>query len=269
MNLVTISDALAHYAPPASRMQLLPGIKFTQIIDDSYNASLIAMRSALETLAALPAKRKVAVLGDMLEIGKYTPEAHEMVGRMAAKDADVLFTVGPRAKFIAEAAREFARIHDSWLQSHGGRCVGNAWESILGRVKGQQFASASSQRLAHRMSAIKQNDIGRRRTKPGFQKRISGLPGPPPARFARLVGDVGFLWFPTRRFATLRCHLCSCGEKPADTIALLLSAVWRPSPTSRDVARGSRRRRAKPRDARRKARNTSLPIPTCAPADCL
>jgi UDP-N-acetylmuramoyl-tripeptide--D-alanyl-D-alanine ligase len=105
MNLVTISEALARYAPPESRMQLLPGIKYTSVIDDSYNASLIAMRSALETLAALPAKRKIAVLGDMLEIGKYTPEAHEMVGRLVAKDADVLFTVGPRAKFIAEAAR--------------------------------------------------------------------------------------------------------------------------------------------------------------------
>jgi len=105
MNLVTISEALARYAPPTSRMQLVPGVKYTNIIDDSYNASLIAMRSALETLAALPAKRKVAVLGDMLEIGKYTPEAHEAVGRMAAKDADVLFTVGLRAKFIAEAAR--------------------------------------------------------------------------------------------------------------------------------------------------------------------
>ena len=105
MHLVTISEALARYAPPESRMQLLPGIKYTSIIDDSYNASVIAMRSALETLAVLPAKRKVAVLGDMLEIGKYTPEAHEAVGRMAAKDADVLFTVGARAKFIAEAAR--------------------------------------------------------------------------------------------------------------------------------------------------------------------
>jgi len=105
MNLVTISEALARYAPPESRMQLLPGMKYTSIIDDSYNASLIAMRSALETLAALPAKRKVAVLGDMLEIGKYTPEAHEAVGRVVAKSADVLFTVGPRAKFIAEAAR--------------------------------------------------------------------------------------------------------------------------------------------------------------------
>ncbi len=106
MNLVAISEALAQYAPPESRMQLLPGIKYTSIIDDSYNASVIAMRSALETLAALPAKRKIAVLGDMLEIGKYTVEAHEMLGRMAAKDADVLFTVGPRAKFIAESARE-------------------------------------------------------------------------------------------------------------------------------------------------------------------
>jgi UDP-N-acetylmuramoyl-tripeptide--D-alanyl-D-alanine ligase len=105
MNLVTVSEALARYAPPASRMQLLRGIKYTSIIDDSYNASVIAMRAALETLAALPAKRKVAVLADMLEIGKYTPEAHETVGRMAAKDTDVLFTVGSRAKFIAEAAR--------------------------------------------------------------------------------------------------------------------------------------------------------------------
>jgi len=106
MNLVTISEALTRYAPPESRMQLLPGIKYTFIIDDSYNASVIAMRAALETLAALPAKRKVAILGDMLEIGKYTPEAHEMVGRIAAEAADVLFTVGPRAKFIAGAARE-------------------------------------------------------------------------------------------------------------------------------------------------------------------
>jgi UDP-N-acetylmuramoyl-tripeptide--D-alanyl-D-alanine ligase len=105
MNLVAISEALARYAPPESRMQLLPGIKYTSVIDDSYNASFIAMRSALETLSALPAKRKIAVLGDMLEIGKYTPEAHEAVGRLAAASADVLFAVGPRAKFIAEAAR--------------------------------------------------------------------------------------------------------------------------------------------------------------------
>jgi UDP-N-acetylmuramoyl-tripeptide--D-alanyl-D-alanine ligase len=106
MNLVAISEALAGYRPPESRMQILPGMKYTWVLDDSYNASPIAMQSALDTLRDLPAKRRVAVLGDMLEVGKYTPEVHERIGRLAAESADVLFTVGLRAKFIAEAARE-------------------------------------------------------------------------------------------------------------------------------------------------------------------
>ena len=105
MNLVTISEALADYRAPESRMQIVPGMKFTWIIDDSYNASPIAMQSALDALRDLPARRRIAVLGDMLEVGKYTPEVHERMGRLAAESADVLFTVGPRAKFIAEAAR--------------------------------------------------------------------------------------------------------------------------------------------------------------------
>ncbi len=105
MNLVKIAEALGTYKPADSRMQLLPGIKQTYLIDDSYNASPLSMQAALETLADLPAKRRVAVLGDMLEIGKYTPEAHERVGRLAAKHVDLLFTVGLRSKFIAEAAQ--------------------------------------------------------------------------------------------------------------------------------------------------------------------
>ena len=63
------------------------------------------MRAALDTLKSLPGKRKIAILGDMLEIGKYAVEAHERVGRLVAKIADVLITVGPRAKFIAKEAR--------------------------------------------------------------------------------------------------------------------------------------------------------------------
>ena len=106
MNLVTISEALADYVPAPSRMELLPGIKRTLVIDDSYNASPLSMRAALDTLKDLSAPRKIAVLGDMLEIGKYTIEAHESIGRQAADFADILITVGARAKFIAEAARE-------------------------------------------------------------------------------------------------------------------------------------------------------------------
>jgi UDP-N-acetylmuramoyl-tripeptide--D-alanyl-D-alanine ligase len=105
MNLVAISEALSGYTPAESRMQIIPGIKYTWIIDDSYNASPIAMQSALDALRDLHVKRRIAVLGDMLEVGKYTPEVHERMGHLAARSADALFTVGPRAKFIAEAAR--------------------------------------------------------------------------------------------------------------------------------------------------------------------
>ena len=104
MNLVAISEALEDYAPAPSRMELLPGIKRTFVIDDSYNASPLSMYAALDTLQGLAASRKIAVLGDMLEIGKYTIEAHENIGRRVADVADVLVTVGARAKFIAEAA---------------------------------------------------------------------------------------------------------------------------------------------------------------------
>ncbi len=105
MNLVAISEALSGYKAAEARMQIVPGIKFTWILDDSYNASPIAMQSALDALRELPAKRRVAVLGDMLEVGKYTLEVHERMGKLAAESADALFTVGPRAKFIAETAR--------------------------------------------------------------------------------------------------------------------------------------------------------------------
>jgi UDP-N-acetylmuramoyl-tripeptide--D-alanyl-D-alanine ligase len=107
MNLVSICEGLEkNYRPAPHRMQVLPGIRSSTIIDDSYNAGPLSMRSALEALKALPTKRRVAVLGDMLEIGKYAMEEHEKLGRFVAGIADALFLVGPRAKFIAEGARK-------------------------------------------------------------------------------------------------------------------------------------------------------------------
>ena len=104
MNLVEISEALKDYAPPAGRLRLLKGIKNSFILDDTYNASPEAMRAALDTLKSLPGKRKIAVLGDMLEIGRYTEQAHRAIGDRSAEFVDLLFCVGPRAKFIADEA---------------------------------------------------------------------------------------------------------------------------------------------------------------------
>ncbi len=105
LNLVESSELIAaNYSPPKGEMNLTAGIKNTYIIDGSRGASPISMRLALETVRELKAPRKIAVLGDMLETEKFSVEAHEAVGRLAAESVDVLLTIGPRGKFIAEAA---------------------------------------------------------------------------------------------------------------------------------------------------------------------
>ena len=106
VNLIKISEALKLYKPAPARMELFPGVKGTAIIDSSYNASPLSMQAALDTLRDLPGKRKVAVLGDMLEIGEYSMEAHERVGKTVAQVADVLVTVGIAGKLIAESAKK-------------------------------------------------------------------------------------------------------------------------------------------------------------------
>ena len=106
LNLVEISEALSNnYQPAKGRMNLIAGIKDTYIIDDTYNALPLSMQEALDTLRDLPATRKIAVLGDMLELGKYSIEAHEAIGQLVSGIIEILVTVGPRAKFIAEAAK--------------------------------------------------------------------------------------------------------------------------------------------------------------------
>lgn len=79
------------------------------LLDDTYNASPESMLAALSLLEELDGERRIAVLGDMLELGQYEQESHEMIGRRAAKVVDVLITLGPRARTYAEAARHAGR----------------------------------------------------------------------------------------------------------------------------------------------------------------
>ena len=75
------------------------------ILDDTYNASPESMLASLNLLSELEATRKIAVLGDMLELGPYERQGHEMVGLRAAQVADVMITLGTRAHVYAEAGR--------------------------------------------------------------------------------------------------------------------------------------------------------------------
>ncbi len=85
------------------RIIVVPGIRGTKIIDDTYNASPTSVIAALNLLADLEGRR-VAILGDMLELGSYEEVGHRKVGARAAEVVQRLITVGPRARWIAEEA---------------------------------------------------------------------------------------------------------------------------------------------------------------------
>lgn len=105
LNLVEMAETLAKLEPPVGRARLIEGIKNTYIIDDTYNSSPVALTAAAEILIGLPSKRKIAILGDMLELGKYTIDEHKKAGKLVAEAADIFFAVGPRMKFAAEEAK--------------------------------------------------------------------------------------------------------------------------------------------------------------------
>jgi alanine racemase len=99
-----IAGRLAELRPVPGRLNPLPGQRGSLLLDDSYSSSPAAAQAALETLAALEGRRRIAVFGDMLELGAYEDAGHELVGRHAAAVVDLLVTKGPRARRIAEAA---------------------------------------------------------------------------------------------------------------------------------------------------------------------
>ncbi len=98
-------EALAKHVSPPGRMKLLEGVKNSLIIDDSYNASPVAVENALTALNELTCKgKKIVMLGDMLELGKYSVEEHKRIGALVAKGVDRLMTIGLRARGIVEGA---------------------------------------------------------------------------------------------------------------------------------------------------------------------
>lgn len=106
-NLLEISEILSKYQPLAGRMKLIKGINKSLIIDDTFNANPNSTLVALESLGKLDASRRIAVLGDMLELGEYADEGHSEVGKKIPRTADILFTYGEASKIISEKAQTF------------------------------------------------------------------------------------------------------------------------------------------------------------------
>ncbi len=132
MPLPEIVQGLMDYKAPPGRMRLLLGIKDTLIIDDTYNSSPAAAHAALETVTGIRMKgRKIAVLGDMLELGRHSVEEHKKVGALVAKTCNLLLTVGFRARDIANSATDHGMPDKNILQYEGSGKAGSELQNIL------------------------------------------------------------------------------------------------------------------------------------------
>jgi len=147
-DLQVIAEGLRAYVPPSGRMHILPGIKGSTIIDDTYNSSPAAVSAALDTLALIKHEsnlqgRSIAVLGDMLELGRHSVDEHRKLGKQAAQQADVLVTIGFRARDIAEAAVDAGMSEKTVLQYEDAHKAGDELAALVQEgdiilVKGSQ-----------------------------------------------------------------------------------------------------------------------------------
>lgn len=110
INLIDVASSLADFSSPKGRMNVLAGINHSFIIDDTYNSSPEPCLAALDVLGKMKKENeanKYAILGDMLEIGDYSKQAHELVAKKILETKiDYLITVGERSKEIAKIANE-------------------------------------------------------------------------------------------------------------------------------------------------------------------
>jgi UDP-N-acetylmuramoyl-tripeptide--D-alanyl-D-alanine ligase len=107
ISLEEAAKAYVEHTTPPGRMRIIPGMNGVTLIDDTYNAAPLAVMEGIEALSRVSlGKRRIAVIGDMLELGRFSVKEHEKIGRMLVTKVDALMTVGVRAKSIAESARD-------------------------------------------------------------------------------------------------------------------------------------------------------------------
>ncbi|MEK7646497.1 MAG: UDP-N-acetylmuramoyl-tripeptide--D-alanyl-D-alanine ligase [Patescibacteria group bacterium] len=105
MSSADIAKALNAYTVTPGRMNIIAGIAGSTIIDDTYNSSPDAALSALQALGQIETSgTKIAILGDMMELGKYATDEHRKIGVAAAGIVGRLVTVGQRSRWTTEEA---------------------------------------------------------------------------------------------------------------------------------------------------------------------
>lgn len=157
IDIEKVAEALSGHVPPPGRMRLLPGIKGSLIIDDTYNSSPVASERSLQTLSELKGvKRRIAILGDMMELGQFSIKEHQRIGTLTAKSADILMTIGIRARGFAQGALESGMSEKNIFQYDDPMQAGRELQTFLKEgdvvlVKGSQ--SIRAERLVEEVMA--------------------------------------------------------------------------------------------------------------------
>lgn len=144
VTLDAAAAGLATLVSPPGRMRVLHGLKGSLLVDDTYNASPIAVEHALDSLTEVKyVDRRIAVLGDMLELGKYSTDEHRRLGEKVARTCDLLLTVGVRARGFAEGALTAGMDESKILQYEHPERAGRELQAMLAPgdlvlVKGSQ-----------------------------------------------------------------------------------------------------------------------------------
>ena len=114
-----IQDGIAKFELTKKRMDIRKLENGAIIINDAYNASYESMRASIEFLANHTGTRKIAVLGDMFELGEYSEELHRNVGKeVASHDIDVLICAGENSKYIIEEAKKNKKIETFYFHNN-------------------------------------------------------------------------------------------------------------------------------------------------------
>lgn len=147
-----IKKGVAKLEAVSGRMQRLKGIKDSLILDETYNASPVAVKAALDSLYVIKAPQKIAILGNMNELGKYSEDAHREIGEYCdPKQLDLVVTIGPDAnEFLAPAAKKKGCTVKAFTDPY------EAGEFVKDQVKSKAVILAKgSQNLVYAEEAVK------------------------------------------------------------------------------------------------------------------
>ncbi len=156
-----IARGLGGFVPVPGRMNIFPLPCGAELLDDSYNANPLSVSVALETLSGKRKKgRRIAVLGDMLELGAEEGRFHHEIGQMAASHTDLLVTVGPLSRETARGAREAGLSDKAIIELTSCEPAIEAVASLLRPGDRVLVKGSRGMRLDRLSSALRRNEEG-------------------------------------------------------------------------------------------------------------